>query len=137
MDRFEGIEREKSLRHDGKLTWDIFHVWPDGFQRDGVRFTSTVHVYIAEPPKSAKEARVRLWIPGPGGQQGDPEHTIGFGEELWAPVAGWGIASVVSMDDVPLHFYWELSAGKGDTPAPRGMVQAPQIRVPVSPPPGV
>ncbi len=133
MDRFEGIERAKSVRHQNKRTWDIFHVWPDGFQRDGVRFSSTVHVYIAEPPSGSQKARVRLWVPE--GQTGEPEHTLAFGEELWAPVPTWGIASVVSVDDVPLHFYWELTAGKGDA-ARRAMVQGPEIRVPTYPPPG-
>ena len=137
MNRYEGIERSEKARHGGKPTWDIFHVWPDQTVRDGVRYTSTVHVYPAEPPKSGS-AKVRLWIPGgrAPGQQGEVEHEIGWGTEIWAAVADWGMASVVSTSGDPLHFYWELSAGKGEG-ASRGVETGVQIRTPTTPPPGV
>jgi hypothetical protein len=139
MDRFQGIERPEKSRHGGNRTWDIFHVWPDGTQRDGVRFTSTVHVYAAEPPSTAGgKARVRLWVPGGReGQRGDVDFQLGWGEEIWAPVGDWGMASVVSLDDVPLSFYWELTPGKADTQGQRGGTKEVQIRVPTTPPPGV
>ncbi|MCA1691435.1 MAG: hypothetical protein LC733_04220 [Actinobacteria bacterium] len=131
MDRIHGTERAAAFRHQGKRTWDIFHVWLDGAVRDGVEFTSTVHAYVAE----ARPTRSRVLLFVPKGPPGDIEYSIGWGEELWLPVTEWGIASAVSLDDVPLEFFWELSAGKHDPDSSvrRGSGDEAQIRVPSRP----
>lgn len=134
MDRFQAIERAEPFRHQGHRTWDIFHVWANGAIRDGVRFTSTLHAYVAEPLPT--KSRVMIWVPG--GEQG-VVHSLGWGDELVADAAAWGVASAASVDGADIQFFWELSAGKGETEATRGGPaphSASKVRVPPAPPPG-
>jgi len=51
-------------------------------------------------------------------------------------VPAWGVASAASSGDVPLHFYWELSAGKAEGIGQEGGAFEPDIRVTDPPPPG-
>lgn len=107
MDRIQAVKRQKG--HAGHLTYDIKHVWPDGRRNlDGLTFESQVHVYVREPEdrKAGKRCRIQVWMPG--GQQG-VEATLDWGEEWWAPVKDWGIFSAVSLDDVELDVFWELT----------------------------
>lgn len=108
MDRFDAVPRSERTRHQGHPTWDIFHVWQNDTIRHGVRFTSTLHVYVAEP--GHPDARVGIWVPN--GEGGEPQHLIPWGFDFWVPITGWGVISVVSFNDVPLKVFWELSAGK-------------------------
>jgi hypothetical protein len=131
MDRFQAVERSAAARHSGRRTWDIFHVWPDRFQRDGVVFTSTVHCFLAEPVST--RARIKIWVPKIWAGE---EFDMGWGSEVWNVVGDWGMCSVVSLDDVPLVFYWELTAGKGEAAAPKPL-EIPGLREPEYPIPGL
>lgn len=97
---------KRSQGHEGHPTWDIKHVHPDGNPVAGVVRRSTIHVYMAEP--GPKKAKVQIYNPGAG----NPTREIGWLEEMWVPVGAYGVASVVSLNDVDLTVYWELLPGK-------------------------
>lgn len=109
MQRFHGTERP--VKYEERTVLDIFHVWPDGHVENGVRHRSWVFVYLQAPlpPGAADRVRVSLWLPG---QPHHEERQLGWGEEWFTPVPGFGIASVLAEGDVPLEFFWELTPGK-------------------------
>lgn len=116
--------RKRDSGHQGKPTWDIKHVWPDGRNElNGLRFENRVFVELVEPDDRPKDkdgnrqpVKVAVWVPG--GEAGG-EHKIDWGDGWWSPVTGWGTFSVVSLDGIRLDVYWEHSPYK----APGGETQ--------------
>lgn len=108
MLRIHGTERP--TKHQGMTVLDIFHVWPDGHVENGVKHRSWVFVYLQgqQPEGAADAARVTLYLPG----QQAREVQLHWGEELYADVPAWGIASVTVEGDIPVEFFWELVPGK-------------------------
>lgn len=111
MQRFQAVERPKETRHAGLRTYDIRHVWPNGEVRNGVKWTSEVHVYIlpAAPDSFSKQVQIAVWVPG--GEVG-VAHDLVWGADWWVAIPDWGTVSIVSLNDVPLDVFWELTAGK-------------------------
>ncbi len=123
MDTRYAVERLAQDRHQVNgtpcRTWDIFHVWVNGEVRSGVTYRSTVHAYAAVAGKSnkandGKGLRCLLWVPGTTAEE---EVFLPWNKEEWRDVGAWGIASIVLVEPkltekVPIHFFWELSAGK-------------------------
>jgi len=108
VQRLDAIRRKSG--HEGHPTYDVFHAWPDGFRRHGAVYTSTLHVYMAEPTdptgKPYPPAEVEVWVPG----REQFGQAIGWGQELWHPVVAYGNPAVVSHNDVPLIVFVELTA---------------------------
>ena len=100
----------------GLPTWDIFHPYPDNWINNGVKWSSSLHVFMTKPLMDASGkpvvAHVLLWIPG--GDQGVAPHDVSWGVEAWEPVAGWDpvVASMVCIEGIKdLAFVWEFVPG--------------------------
>ncbi|MFP5317971.1 MAG: hypothetical protein ACLGI2_06705 [Acidimicrobiia bacterium] len=104
VNRFPARERAKG--HEGHLTYDLFHVFPDGHVRDGVRYDSQILIYVAEPGEAAE---IEVFLPR---TRGVARRTISFGEEHNERPREFGMASVVSRNDVPLVVFHEVTVGK-------------------------
>lgn len=95
--------------YQGMRVHDIFHVWPDNFAMNGVKFASWLFVYLEDEPKDRRAVEVSLWLPGATAPQ---VRQLGWGQEWYTASPGFGMASVTAKGDAPLRVFWELTAGK-------------------------
>jgi|GEM_PF-4794370 len=100
---------ERPTRVDGHPTYDLPYVWKDGHAFGRVSYASWVIVKLADvDPAHDVPREVGLWVPGVGA---DVRHKIAFTDMVAVKVEDYGPAAVVSYEDIPLHVWWELTAG--------------------------
>lgn len=104
MKRFDAIKRPS--QHERRDVYDVFHIWPHGVTFNGVKFTSTCHVYLADSQGSPH--RVHMYLPGVPHEEVD----LRWGQEWYGHPANFGIFSVTVPAGVRVHAFWEITAGK-------------------------
>lgn len=109
MNQFKAVQR--GALFNGQRIYDLPHVWPDGVALHGLVYSSWLIIRIADlgPAVDPHASHVlRRWVPGEGS---GIEFNLAWGEEFAMPLPAYGMVSVVTADDVPLHVLWELTAG--------------------------